>query len=251
MNRKAFNRINYGLFIVAAAADGKRNGCIVNSLHQVTSSSPYKFSLTVNKSNETFKTIEAAGSFAATVLAKDTPKDLVDLFGYKSGRVVDKFEGFDVQTDEAGNPYVKDHALARISCKIVEKLDLGTYMLYIGEATEAETLGEGPALTVDDFKNGGVQRLFFLAQLQKLFRLGAFFFQRAHPAFQFAQNVPQALKVLARRSKAALGFGLAVAVFCNAAGFLIVSGGPSFCCLTTSRQVVCRVLLLLYIGQPV
>ena len=121
MNRKAFNRINYGLFIVAAAADGKRNGCIVNSLHQVTSSSPYKFSLTVNKSNETFKTIEAAGSFAATVLAKDTPKDLVDLFGYKSGRVVDKFEGFDVQTDEAGNPYVKDHALARISCKIVEK----------------------------------------------------------------------------------------------------------------------------------
>ena len=101
MNRKAFNRINYGLFIVAAAADGKRNGCIVNSLHQVT--------------NETFKTIEAAGSFAATVLAKDTPKDLVDLFGYKSGRVVDKFEGFDVQTDEAGNPYVKDHALARIS----------------------------------------------------------------------------------------------------------------------------------------
>ena len=76
MNRKAFNRINYGLFIVAAAADGKRNGCIVNSLHQVTSSSPYKFSLTVNKSNETFKTIEAAGSFAATVLAKDTPKDL-------------------------------------------------------------------------------------------------------------------------------------------------------------------------------
>lgn len=107
MNRKAFNRINYGLFIVAAAADGKRNGCIVNSLHQVTSSSPYKFSLTVNKSNETFKTIEAAGSFAATVLAKDTPKDLVDLFGYKSGRVVDKFEGFDVQTDEAGNPYVR------------------------------------------------------------------------------------------------------------------------------------------------
>ena len=126
-----------------------------SSLHQVTSSSPYKFSLTVNKSNETFKTIEAAGSFAATVLAKDTPKDLVDLFGYKSGRVVDKFEGFDVQTDEAGNPYVKDHALARISCKIVEKLDLGTYMLYIGEAAEAETLGEGPALTVDDFKNGG------------------------------------------------------------------------------------------------
>ena len=155
MNRKAFSRINYGLFIVGAELDGKPQGCIVNSLHQVTSSMPFKFSLTVNKSNETFKAIEAKGSFAATVLAKDTPKDLVNLFGYKSGRIVNKFDGFDVERDGAGNPYVKDHALARFSCKVVEKLDLGNYMLYIAETTEAEVLGEGPALTVDDFKNGG------------------------------------------------------------------------------------------------
>ena len=155
MNRKAFSRINYGLFIVGAELDGKPQGCIVNSLHQVTSSMPFKFSLTVNKSNETFKAIEAKGSFAATVLAKDTPKDLVNLFGYKSGRIVNKFDGFDVERDGAGNPYVKDHALARFSCKVVEKLDLGTYMLYIAETMEAEVLGEGPALTVDDFKNDG------------------------------------------------------------------------------------------------
>ena len=155
MNRKAFSRINYGLFIVGAELDGKPQGCIVNSLHQVTSSMPFKFSLTVNKSNETFKAIEAKGSFAATVLAKDTPKDLVNLFGYKSGRVGNKFDGFDVERDGAGNPYVKDHDLARFSCKVVEKLDLGTYMLYIAETTEAEVLGEGPALTVDDFKNDG------------------------------------------------------------------------------------------------
>ena len=135
MNRKAFSRINYGLFIVGAELDGMPQGCIVNSLHQVTSSMPFKFSLTVNKSNETFKAIEAKGSFAATVLAKDTPKDLVNLFGYKSGRVVNKFDGFDVERDGAGNPYVKDHALARFSWKVVEKLDLGTYMPYIAETT--------------------------------------------------------------------------------------------------------------------
>ena len=44
MNRKAFSRINYGLFIVGAELDGKPQGCIVNSLHQVTSSMPFKFS---------------------------------------------------------------------------------------------------------------------------------------------------------------------------------------------------------------
>ena len=74
MNRKAFNRINYGLFIVAAAADGKRNGCIVNSLHQVTSSSPYKFSLTVNKSNETFKTIEPRAALPPLSWPKILPR---------------------------------------------------------------------------------------------------------------------------------------------------------------------------------
>lgn len=155
MNRKAFDRINYGLFLVGAALDGRFQGCVVNSLHQVTSTNPIKFSLTLSKSNETFKAVEAAGSFAATVLSKDTPKERIDLFGYKSGRVVDKFEGLPVETDGAGNPYLRDYALSRISCRIVEKLDLGNYMLYIAEVTEAEVLGDGPALTVDDYKNGG------------------------------------------------------------------------------------------------
>ena len=155
MNRKAFDQINYGLFILGAANEGVYRGCIINSLHQVTSSIPYKVSITVNKSNETFKAIEAAGSFAATVLAQDTPKELINLFGYKSGRVTDKFEGLDVGVDDSGNPYVKEHALARISCKVVDKLDLGSYMLYIGSVTEAEVMGSGPALTLDYFKNGG------------------------------------------------------------------------------------------------
>ena len=155
MNRKAFNRINYGLFLVGAAFEGKFQGCVVNSLHQITSTNPAKFSLSLNKSNETYKAVEASGSFAATVLERNTPKDLVDLFGYKSGRVVDKYESFQVETDGAGNPYIKDHALARISCKIVDKLDLGSYVLYVCEATEAEVLGEGPAMTVDDYRNGG------------------------------------------------------------------------------------------------
>lgn len=60
-----------------------------------------------------------------------------------------------METDGAGNPYLRDYALSRISCRIVEKLDLGNYMLYIAEVTEAEVLGDGPALTVDDYKNGG------------------------------------------------------------------------------------------------
>lgn len=155
MNRKAFNRINYGLFILSAAGESQPQGCIVNSLHQITSSMPPKFSLTVNKSNETYKAIQATGVFSATVLAKDSPKEFVDLFGYKSGRVVNKFEGFEVQTDGNGSPYIKDHAIARFAFKVVDQLDLGSFVLFIAQATEAEVLGEGPALTLDDYRGTG------------------------------------------------------------------------------------------------
>ena len=66
---------------------------------------------------------------------------------------------------------------------------------------------------------GHFHRFALGAQFQKLLRLGAFFFQRAHPAFQLAKDIPQALQVLARCGQTALGFGLAVAVLGNAAGF--------------------------------
>ena len=37
----------------------------------------------------------------------------------------------------------------------VEKLDLGTYMLYIAECNDAVLLGSGQALTLDDYMNKG------------------------------------------------------------------------------------------------
>lgn len=155
INRNAFNCINYGLFLISAAGENKPEGCIVNSLHQVTSSMPPKFSMTVNKGNETYKAIEASGHFSAIVLAKDTPKELMDVFGYKSGRIVNKFEGYAVETDGNGSPYVKGYGLARYAFKVVEKLDLGTYVLYIAQCTEAVSLGSGLALTLDDHRNKG------------------------------------------------------------------------------------------------
>jgi len=155
INRNAFNVINYGLFLLGAAGASKYEGCVVNSLHQITSSMPPKFSVAVNKSNETFKAVEASGHFSAIVLAKDTPKELLDLFGYKSGRIVNKFEGYETALDGNGSPYVKGVGLARYAFKVVEKLDLGSHMLYIAQCSEAVVLSSGQALTLDDHLNKG------------------------------------------------------------------------------------------------
>ena len=59
MNTKAYDKLNYTMAIVGAAADGKRHGCIVNSFAQVTSSYPAKFVVSVNTEHDTCSAIEA------------------------------------------------------------------------------------------------------------------------------------------------------------------------------------------------
>lgn len=155
MDKKAYEKLDYSLALLSTAADGKRQGCIVNSLHQVTSSFPPKFTVTVNKSNETCRALEDAGSFSVTLLSADCPEEIINQFGYKSGRVGDKFASYAPETDGAGNPYLKEGMVSRISCRITEKLEIGNFVLYVGEATEAEVLGDGRVLTLKAFTERG------------------------------------------------------------------------------------------------
>ena len=155
MNKKAYEKLDYTLGLIAAEADGKRHGCIVNSFHQVTSSIRAKFTVTLNKENETTKAILAAGSFAITLLSAEADSEIINTFGYKSGRLMDKFEGREVFTDKAGNPYLKEGMVSRISCKVVDRLDIGGYILLVGETTEAEVLDSGSVLTLKAFGERG------------------------------------------------------------------------------------------------
>jgi len=155
MNNKAYGKLDYTLCLLSAAADGKRHGCIVNSFHQVTSSYPPKFTVAVNRDNETRKAVEAAGSFCVTLLSADCPQEIISQFGYKSGRVMDKFASYDAQTDGLGNPYLTEHMVSRISCKVVDRLEIGNYVLFVGQAAEAEMLSGGEVLTLQAFTNRG------------------------------------------------------------------------------------------------
>lgn len=155
MDSKAYEKMNYGLYLVGTTNGGKRQGCIVNSFAQVTSSYPPKFTLTLNRDHETCKAVLASGSFAVTLLDEDCPKEIVNNFGYKSGRVKDKFGDFEAGTDGAGNPYLTEGMVSRISCRVTDKLEIGSYVLLVGEAVEAEVLSDGVPLTLESFTNRG------------------------------------------------------------------------------------------------
>ena len=137
MDNKAYQKMDYALCLLSAAADGKRHGCIVNSFHQVTSSFPPKFTVAVNKDHETCKAIQAAGSFSVTLLGAD------------------EFAGRAAETDSNGNPYLKEHMVSRIACKVVDQMEIGSFLLFVGQATEAEVLGDGRVLTLQAYTDRG------------------------------------------------------------------------------------------------
>ena len=155
MNRAVFEKLNYGLYVLGVAQDGKDYGCLVNSFAQVTSGNPRKCTITVNKDNRTADAILASGTVAVTMVAEGADRDVLKTFGYKSGRVVDKFAGLQVSRDGNGNPYIPALGAAWVSLKVVEKVVVGNFYLFICDAVEGELVNDSRLLTLDEFLEKG------------------------------------------------------------------------------------------------
>ena len=152
IDTKATRKLTYGLFLLTTK-DGKDNGCIINSAFQAASD-PMRLIICVQTGNLTRETIEKTGIFNVSVLTEDLSFDTVKQFGMQSGRDVDKFEGFDaVKRSQNGLYYLTENANAMFSCKVTEKLDLGSHMMFVGEVTEAKVLGDASSCSYDHYQS--------------------------------------------------------------------------------------------------
>ena len=75
MNTSALFKIGYGLYVLTAREGEKDNGCIVNSIMQVTSE-PLQVAVCVNKNNYTCKMIQHTRKFNISVLAEGVGFDI-------------------------------------------------------------------------------------------------------------------------------------------------------------------------------
>ena len=83
MNRKALQKLSYGVYLVTTAQNGKSYGCVANSAMQITSS-PAQIAVSINHDNATHDQIAQSGKFALSILATDTDPALIGGFGYRS-----------------------------------------------------------------------------------------------------------------------------------------------------------------------
>ena len=101
MNKNAMHKITYGLYILTAKEVEKDNGCIVNTVCQVTSE-PNRIAVAVNKGNYTHDMIQRTGVFNVSVLTEKSKFDTYKHWGFQSGKDVDKAEQISFKRSEMG-----------------------------------------------------------------------------------------------------------------------------------------------------
>ena len=152
MNTNALFKIGYGLYILTANEQGKDNGCVVNTVMQVTSD-PCQIAVCVNKNNYTCEMIQHTKKFNVSVLAEGVSFDVFKNFGFQSGRVVEKFTNFfDVKRSPNGIYYITKDTNAFMSAYVQQEIDLGTHIMFIAQLVEAEVLSDKPTVTYDYYQ---------------------------------------------------------------------------------------------------
>ena len=148
VDQNAMFALSYGLYVLTAREDGRDNGCIINTVTQVTDT-PKRVSIAVNKQNLTHDMIKRTGKFNVSVISTAADMALFRRFGFVSGRDADKFAGGEPARTANGLAYVTEGVNAVMSVDVTETVDVGTHSIFIGEVREARMISGEPSATYD------------------------------------------------------------------------------------------------------
>ena len=153
LDRKAFHQFTYGLFLLTTRVDGRDNACIINTALQA-GAEPRQVSIACVKGSCTQELIDKAGQFNVSVLTEETPLEFFNHFGAQSGHDVQKFpEGDTVEvpgdtvTRAENGLFYATGANAFFACKVVERIDIQSHVMYVGEVQQAVRLSDEPSIS--------------------------------------------------------------------------------------------------------
>lgn len=132
-------KLSYGMCIVSSKSGDKINGCVVNTVFQVTPEPP-TVAISMSRENLTWDYINQSGVFAVSILAEEATTLQIGKFGFRSGRDFDKFEDAQFKPGQTGCPVVTDAAVGYIEAKVIDSLDVHTHTIFVGEIIDAQCL---------------------------------------------------------------------------------------------------------------
>ena len=140
-------KLSYGLFVLTAKDGEKDNGCIINTVTQITSN-PLRISLAAIQANYTHDMIMKTGEFNVSILSESVPFSTFQRFGFQSGRDVDKFAGYGLEArTNNGIRYIPQNVNGVLSGKVIDSYDYGTHTIFVADVTQAITLSSEKSVT--------------------------------------------------------------------------------------------------------
>lgn len=144
MDKSAFYKLSYGVYVVSTWDEGRPTGCTANSAMQITSA-PATIAVSINHDNYTNECISKNGKFAISILAEDSDPSIIGTFGFQSGKDVDKFSKVKYSVEDY-MPVVSD-SCGYIVCQVIDKMETSTHTVFLGEVVGAELFGNREAMT--------------------------------------------------------------------------------------------------------
>lgn len=142
----ALFNIGYGLYVVTSNDGKKDNGCIVNTVSQLTSQ-PNRVAVCINKQNYTHHVVKSTGIMNVNCLSIEAPFKVFENFGFSSGRNVDKFANCEPMRSDNGLVFLPHFINSFMSLKVEDYIDLGTHGMFICSVTEARVLNRIETMT--------------------------------------------------------------------------------------------------------
>ena len=148
----ALFNIGYGLYVVTSNDGKKDNGLIVNTVTQVTNT-PNRIAVTINKQNYSHHVIKQTGKMNINCLSTDAPFKVFEVFGFQSGRNVDKFADCEPLRSDNGLVFLPRYINSFMSLKVEQYIDLDTHGMFICAITEARVLSDRETMTYTYYQN--------------------------------------------------------------------------------------------------
>ncbi len=148
----ALFNIGYGLYVVTAKDGAKDNGCIVNTVSQVTNS-PNRIAVCINKQNLTHDMVAKTGIMNVNCLSTDAPFSVFEHFGFQSGRDCNKIVGDGILRSDNGVSFLGMYINSFMSLKVEQTVDLDTHSMFICSVTEARVITDVETMTYTYYQN--------------------------------------------------------------------------------------------------
>jgi flavin reductase (DIM6/NTAB) family NADH-FMN oxidoreductase RutF len=127
------------VFVLSVDPTGKPSGMVASWFIQ-TSHNPPQVALSVGKKRYTCELIQKSREFVIAIPNKEMKKQ-VSVFGYTSGRLVDKFKQSKIKFTKGKYTKVPllTEATFNYECKVVSEIETGDHILFIGDVVSAWT----------------------------------------------------------------------------------------------------------------